>query len=248
MLIDICVPVYNEEEILEANVLRLLDYLKTSDFFITRSDKLSWRLVIINNGSSDSSYDIALRLRQKNPEKIIVEKFQAGGRGLGLKGYFLKSRADICAYMDSDLAVSLEDLPALLDPLLKGEADFSLGSRLLSASVTDRSWSRELSSRLYNFFSRFILGHNFSDCQCGFKAIRTNDFRLVAKNIKNEAWFFDTEMLTFFVRAGLRGQEISVNWKEERYHSRKSKVNLLRDSFCFLWQLFSLRYRLSRKK
>lgn len=244
MRIEICLPVYNEEKILETNVLKLLDYLNRDKFF---QDK-DWLLAIIINGSNDSSGKIARGLCLRFPDKIIFKEFMPGGKGLALKNYFLTSQAEILVYMDIDLAVDIQALPALLRPILNNQADLVLASRLLPKSRTDRSWHRTLSSYIFNAVSRLILGHNFSDSQCGFKAFRNELFRSVSTKVLDGRWFFDTELLVFSQKVGWRLQEIPVDWREERYQARPSKVKFFRDSIKFFINLLKLKKRLLKER
>jgi len=248
MKIEICLPTYNEERILKANVFKILAYLEAEPFFKDGAPAGNWRVVLLINGSYDRSLLIAQELQTKFPSLVEIENSDLAGKGRAIKDYCQKSPADLVAYMDCDLAVDLTDLPELLRPLIEDKADLVLGSRLLSASKTDRSWYRDLISWVYNFLSRKILNHNFSDCQCGFKAFRLKDFRNLADQIQNGNWFFDTELLVFFQRAGLRIKEIPIDWKEARYQARKSKVRVFRDGFSFLNNLIKLRRRLDSKR
>ena len=139
--------------------------------------------------------------------------------------------------MDIDLAVSLHNIPNLIKPLIQDNFDLVIGSRLLPRSKTARSALRTFSSKTYNLLSRLILGHNLSDLQCGFKAIKTKPFKHLIPYIKDNKWFFDTELIAFADYFGYRIKEIPVAWQENRYQARKSKVNLINDSIKFIINL-----------
>ncbi len=236
--IDFCVPVYNEEKILKQNILQLFDFLKKQNF------DFSWQIVIVVNGSNDQSLQIAEKLNKKH-NKIKYINFQKGGRGQALRRYWQKSKADIVLYMDVDLAVSLHNIPDLIKPIINKKANLTIGSRLLADSKIKRSFIRELSSQGYNFLSRLILKHHFSDMQCGFKAIEKNVFMQIEPCLKENYWFFDTELIAFAKKFNFKIKEIPVDWSENRYDKRKSKVNLISDSFKFLVNLIKLRKRLN---
>jgi len=239
MLIEFCVPVYNEEKILQNNILELLEYLEQQNF------SFAWRIVIINNGSTDNTGKICNEFRH---EKIKIENIEQPGKGVAIRIYGLKSNADIFVYMDVDLAVSLRDIPDLIKPVIEEDFDLVIGSRLLPESKTERSWTRSLSSKCYNFLSQIILRHNFSDLQCGFKAIKINALKRVIPNIQSNRWFFDTELIAFANRFNYKIKEIPVEWKENRYDTRKSKVNLFKESVKFFVNLVRLRNRLCKFK
>lgn len=238
MLIEFSVPVYNEEKILKTNLLKLYNYLCSKNF------GFDWRIVTVINGTSDNSVQIAKELQVQTNGKISYVDYKEPGRGLALKKNWHQSHADVLVYMDIDLAVSLNDIEDLIDPIIKNKADLVIGSRLLAASKIERSFIRELSSQSYNFISKIILGHKFSDLQCGFKAIKKEVFEKVEPQIKNKKWFFDTELIAFTNYYKFRVAEIPVDWSENRYEERKSKVNLLKDSLRFLLNLVKLKIRL----
>ncbi len=241
MLIEFCLPVYNEEQILKSNVLMLLNYCRNQNF------NFDWQIVIIVNGSSDATLNISKNLSQQYHKFIKYINIKKAGRGQALKRYWLSSQADIVSYMDIDLAVSLENISDLIFPIIKNEVDLVIGSRLLPNSNIKRSFLRELSSQGYNFLSRLILEHKFSDLQCGFKAIKLNKFKTIASYIKNEQWFFDTELVIWAKYFNFKIKEIPVNWEENRYDKRKSKVNIVRDSIKFLINLIKLKRQLKQK-
>lgn len=242
MIVSFFLPVYNEEKILEKNVLKLLKYCREQNF------NFEWRIVIVVNGSSDNSFALAEKLASANPEEITALNIVSPGRGNALKKTWLESEADILVYMDIDLAVSLENINDLLKPLIDGGYDMVVGSRLLPESKISRSFIRELSSQSYNFLSKIILGHKFSDLQCGFKAIKTPVFKKIAPFIKDNKWFFDTELIILAHRFGYKVKEIPVDWEECRWEERKSKVNLLRDSGKYIVDLLKFKIRITRIK
>lgn len=241
MTVDFCLPVYNEEQILENSVLTLLRYLQEREW------DFDWRIMIVVNGSQDGSLDIAKELSGQHRGEVEYVNFDNKGRGQALKNIFYQSQADVAMYMDIDLAVSLDNIYDLLEPIIKKEKDLVIGSRLLPGSRIDRSFLRELSSQTYNLLSRIILNHRFSDLQCGFKAVRTDRFQNLASLIKSNAWFFDTELIAWSKEMGFSVQEVPISWSENRYDKRKSKVNLFKDSLVFIKNLFDLRKRIKRK-
>lgn len=236
MLVEFCLPVYNEEKILKANTIKLLDFLNRQNFLF------NWLIVIINNGSTDNTAKIS---RELAGERIKIINFSQKGKGGAIKQYSLTSAADWLIYMDIDLAVSLKNIDDLINILTDNNYDIVMGSRLLSGSEVERSAARSLSSKVYNYFSRLVLGHKFSDLQCGFKMIRSEIFKKIAPLIKDNNWFFDTELIYLAYRQNYRIKEIPVSWSENRYQQRKSKVSLIKDGLKFFKNLIGLRMRLT---
>ncbi|MFA6994816.1 MAG: glycosyltransferase [Patescibacteria group bacterium] len=241
MLIDFCLPAKDEELVLEANVKRLVNFLELqkANYF--------WNIVIIINTSGDTSYSVAKELAE-NDERIKARNLKLGGKGRALKEYFQESSADILVFMDVDLATSLNNIPALIDPILNQEADLVIGSRLLPNSRTNRSFSRNFISEIYNFLSRLILRHKFRDLQCGFKALRKELFNHLQPYFIDNKWFFDTELIILAARFGYEIKEIPVDWQENRYSRRLSKIHIFRDSWSFVKNLFYFKHRLNNLK
>lgn len=240
MLIDFCLPAYNEEKILKNNVLKLLNYLKTQNF------NFRWRIVIVVNGSSDNSFALAEKLSFAYPGEIIALNIISPGRGNALKKTWLQSTADILIYMDIDLSSSLENIADLLAPLIENKADLTIGSRLMPEAKIKRSFFRELNSRGYNFLAKIILGHKFSDLQCGFKAVKKETFLKILPYLKDDKWFFDTELIILTNFFHYKIKEVPIKWEERQYNQGKSKVKVIRDVTKFIVNLIKLKFRLRK--
>lgn len=237
MLVDICIPCHNEELILEKNILHLLNFCQKQNFSFT------WRIIIIVNGSSDKSAIISEKLALKY-QAIIARTIISPGKSNAVNTAWQESPADIFAYMDSDLAVSLQSLPPLLTPLLENKADMVVGCRLHKQSNIKRSLNREIISRSYNFLARLFLHNPCHDLQCGFKAIKSTVFRKLSPHITDTRWFFDTELITWAYYFNYKILEIPVNWEEARFRGRSSTIKIFRDSTLFIKNLYTLRKKL----
>jgi len=241
MLIEFIVPCYNEEQILEKNSLKLLNFLNQQNY------SFNWKIVLLLNGITDNSKPLALDIEKKY-DKITVFIIEEKGKGNAIKKYFDYSLANYLIYMDIDLAVNIENINDLLVPLLNDNYDLVIGSRLLKKSITDRSFIRELSSRLYILVSKLILKHSLSDLQCGFKGIKKEAFNKISPFIKDKSWFFDTELLIFAIMLNCSIKEIPVDWSENRYEKRKSKIKIIKNSIDFVKNLLQLKKRLKAVK
>jgi hypothetical protein len=117
--------------------------------------------------------------------------------------------------MDVDLSTDLRALLPLVAPLVSGHSDVAIGTRLARGSRVVRGARREVISRAYNRLLRLSLGARFSDAQCGFKAVRADVARALLPAVRDEAWFFDTELLVLAQRAGMRIHEVPVDWVDD---------------------------------
>lgn len=206
-MLDIAIPVYNEEVDLEPNVRRLREFLDTRFPFPAR-------ITIVDNASTDLTWPIAQRLALELPG-VRAQHVQEKGRGRAIRHAWLGSGAEVVAYMDIDLSTDLDALLPLVAPLMSGHSDLAIGSRLARGARVVRSPRRELISRCYNLVLHVVLGTSVRDAQCGFKAMRADVARDLLATVEDQNWFFDTELLVQAQRAGLRVHEVPVDWIED---------------------------------
>lgn len=210
VLVDIVVPVYNEEADLGRSVLALERFLAE----LYPPGGPTYRITIADNASTDATASIAARLADGIPQ-VTYLRLDEKGRGRALRRAWLESDAPILAYMDVDLSTGLAAFPSLVAPLISGHSDVAIGSRLASGARTVRGPKREFISRCYNLILKGSLGAGFSDAQCGFKAIRADVAHLLVPVVEDQAWFFDTELLVLAEQAGLRISEVPVDWVDD---------------------------------
>src|SRR3954447_21582320 len=215
-VLDIVIPVHNEERDLTGSVRRLHRYLKTQVPYPAR-------ITIADNASTDSTLAVAEALASELADVDVIH-LDAKGRGGALYTAWMSSQADVVAYMDVDLSTDLSALMPLVAPLISGHSDVAIGSRLAASSRVVRGPKREFVSRSYNLMLRRVLGARFSDAQCGFKAIRADVARQLLPHVADTGWFFDTELLVIAERAGLRIHEVPVDWVDDP----DSRVDIVR--------------------
>ena len=205
--VEIVVPVFNEEAALGRSIRRL-------HAFLCASFPFTWRIVIADNASTDATPAIARALGR---ELRGVSHLRLGekGRGRALRAAWSASRADVVTYMDVDLSTDLRALLPLVAPLLSGHSDVAIGTRLASGARVVRGPKRELISRSYNVILRTALRARFTDAQCGFKAVRREALPGLLGEIRDDGWFFDTELLVLAQRGGLRIHEVPVDWVDD---------------------------------
>jgi putative flippase GtrA len=206
-VLDVVIPVYNEELDLESCVRRLHDHL-------SKTFPYAFRITIADNASTDSTPRIAAGLDAAIPE-VRSFRLEQKGRGRALRTVWSASDAPVLAYMDVDLSTDLNALLPLVAPLISGHSDLAIGSRLARSSRVVRGTKREFISRTYNLILRGSLQARFSDAQCGFKAIRKDVAERLLPMVEDTGWFFDTEMLVLAERAGLRIHEVPVDWVDD---------------------------------
>lgn len=206
-VLDVVVPVHNEQHTLAACVERLNGHL-------SHTFPYPYRITIADNASTDATWQVARRLSGAHPAVEAV-RLEEKGRGRALKQVWLASDAPILAYMDVDLSTDLDALWPLVAPLMSGHSDVAIGTRLHRGARVVRGPKRELVSRCYNLLLRGTLSAGFSDAQCGFKAIRKDVADELLPLVEDPTWFFDTELLVLAERCGLRVHEVPVDWFDD---------------------------------
>ncbi|RAO55107.1 Dolichyl-phosphate beta-D-mannosyltransferase [Micromonospora saelicesensis] len=206
-VLDVVIPVYNEEVDLGPCVRRLHAHLSAHFPY-------PFQITIADNASVDDTLKVADGLAGELPG-VEVLHLDAKGRGRALSAAWSASSAPVLAYMDVDLSTDLAALLPLVAPLISGHSDLAIGTRLARTSRVVRGTKREVISRAYNLLLRGALAARFSDAQCGFKAIRADVAVELLPLVRDTGWFFDTELLVLAQRAGLRIHEVPVDWVDD---------------------------------
>jgi putative flippase GtrA len=205
--VEIVIPVYNEAEHLTERVTELRRFLDKSFPFRAL-------VTVVDNASTDETFALASQLASTLPG-VAAMHLPRKGRGYALRSAWSTSTAPVVAYMDVDLSTSLSAFLPLVAPLLSGLSDVAIGTRLARGAHVVRGPKRELISRAYNLLLKLSLRGRFSDAQCGFKALRRESALQLLPLVKDDEWFFDTELLVTAERLGLRISEVPVDWVDD---------------------------------
>lgn len=222
-LVDIVVPVHNEATVLAHSISTLHTYLRDQFPF-------TWRITIADNASTDTTWQVATAL-SLTLDGVRAVHLDQKGRGRALRHAWAGNDATIVAYMDVDLSTALDALLPLIAPLVSGHSDVAIGSRLAPGSSVARGPHREFISRTYNAILHTVFGNGFRDAQCGFKAVRRDVADRLVPLVRDNEWFFDTELLLLAERNGLRVHEVPVTWIDDpdsRVHVAKTARDDLR--------------------
>jgi len=212
--LQIVIPVLNEELSLYASVKKLHESIS-----LTLTD-YDWKINIVDNGSTDTTLQIAKDLALKFQE-VFHTRLKLRGRGRALRTAWLNPEFDIHCYMDVDLSTDLAVLPNMIKAIQKEDFDLVIGSRLKKESkVINRPLNREIISRLYSLIMRIVFVKGFKplyvkDYQCGFKAISSTLARELLPLVKDNGWFFDSELIVLAIKNNYNVKEIPVRWIDD---------------------------------
>ncbi|WP_324735710.1 glycosyltransferase family 2 protein [Thermococcus sp. SY098] len=185
--ISVIIPAYNEEKRIGKVLQRMPEFVD--------------EVIVVDDGSEDRTSEVA---RELGAEVIRLEQNQGKGRAMseGIK----KANGDIIVFIDADGQHKPEEIIKLVEPIVNGEADFVIGSRLIKAQG-ERPLIRKISNFITTSLIRLKLGINVRDTQSGFRAIR----REFLPEIESKRYEVETEVLIKAVKKGARVKEVPVS-------------------------------------
>jgi dolichyl-phosphate beta-glucosyltransferase len=228
--LSIVIPSYNEELRLPATLKQIAAYI--------RGSKRAIEVIVVDDGSRDRTIAVAESFRNEIPNLRVVTNGQNRGKGYSVRHGMLEAKGRMVLFTDADLSAPIEEVEKLL-PAMEAN-DVAIGSRAVDRSLitVHESPFREFAGIIFNKIVRLILRLPFVDTQCGFKAFRREECRLIFQQQTIERFGFDPELLYLARHHGLRSVEIPVRWG----HSPATKVNMLRDSIQMFLDVFIIRW------
>jgi glycosyltransferase involved in cell wall biosynthesis len=230
-MISIVIPVYNEELIIQQSTLRVLE-------FCQKNISGDWQIILSDNASSDQTGAFGKKLASEH-EAIKYFYLGSQGKGRAVMSAWQNFPSAVYIFMDIDLSVGLSALPLLIKEIKAG-SDIAVGSRFLAGSIVDRSLARKLFSIFLRAILWLIFGLRVKDAPCGFKAVNQKIVDTIIPQVKNQTWFFDTEILVLSERVHYKIKEIPVVWQEAKNIKRKSKVGLFKVISEYLKNIYRL--------
>ncbi len=225
--VSLVLPAYNEAKRIRETVDIVADKLGA----ISRA----FEIIIAEDGSTDGTDKIAEALAIERSYVRHLHSDTRLGRGRALKHAFQLAKGDILVYIDVDLATDIAHLKELIGYIRAGY-DIATGSRMLKGSDVKRSLTRLIASKGFNLLTRVILRSSLRDHQCGFKAFKRDSLFAILDEIRDDHWFWDTELLIRAQRAGYKIKEFPVRWRSPS----DTKVDMRRDVFGMAYQIFRL--------
>lgn len=236
MRIVIALPALNEEKVLRTTVEAVRAF---ADASLAGDDV---EIVVADNGSTDGTEAIG-RALERDLRGVRYLRLSAKGKGIAIREAWKSAQADVYAFMDADLATDLGALPELVRRVGAG-AGLVVGSRFHEGSTVERSALRKVLSRGYRALLRAALGTSVADVPCGFKAASPRVVREIMPSVRDDRWFFDTELVVRAERAGHRIEEVPVTWRDLKPVGRASKVRIIPLVREYVMQVMRLRREL----
>jgi glycosyltransferase involved in cell wall biosynthesis len=223
--LSIIMAAFNEQETIEQAISEILE----TDY------PCDTELIVIDDGSKDDTPSLLANI--DDPRVIVFRHEKNRGKGAAiLTGVSLASGTYILPF-DADLEYTPEDIPKVLEPVLRGRASVVFGVRLFGYNTVYRSYIYALGNRMLTRLTNIMFGACLSDLHTCLKLIPTTLFQSIT--LSETGFGLDTEISASLLRAGVRPFEVPVSYFS-RSHEEGKKITW-RDAFACLWILLRVR-------
>jgi len=170
---------------------------------------------------------------------VLLENPGNRGKGYSVRNGMLHARGDVLLFSDADLSSPIAEADKLFAAITSG-ADVAIGSRWLRSElqIQRQPLYRQLFGRIFNLALRIVLGLNFRDTQCGFKAFTPRAAQAIFPLQEVERWGFDPELLYLAKKFRFTVNEVPVAWA----HREGTRINPLRDGIRMFGELLKIRW------
>ncbi len=232
---SIVIPAFNESSRIPATLREVVACVR----------KQNWNaeVIVVNDGSTDTTADVVLEIARSAPEIRLVENPGNHGKGYSVRSGMLQALGEVVMFTDADLSSPIEEAERLF-AAIAGGADIAIGSRWLESSrQTHRQpLYRQFFGRCFNAVTRAVMNLPFADTQCGFKAFTRSAAQTVFQLQTIERWGFDPEILFIAIKRGFRVVEVPVSWG----HDKRTRMSYLKDGMKMLEEIATIRWNALR--
>jgi glycosyltransferase involved in cell wall biosynthesis len=231
--LSIVIPAYNEETRIGRTLEGTFDYLDAQSY--------DSEVIVVNDGSRDQTAWKVKEFEGRAAGRLsLIENPGNRGKGYSVRNGMLQARGEIVLFYDADLATPTSEIVKVIEPIAENRYDVVFGSRALNQELigTHQSFLRELRGRGGNLFLRTILGLNFKDTQCGFKAFSRKAVEAIFPLQRIDGFGFDPEILFIAQKQGWRLLETPVRWN----HVEGSTVTLFGTTIKVLIEVLTIRW------
>lgn len=235
--VSVILPCFNEAAILEKTVLAVRGIMDKTIY--------KYEIIIAQDKSTDGTEKIAEELSHKFNNILWLKRENKRGRGSAVAAAIKKARGTIVGFIDIDLEIPAYYIYPMILEVEKG-ADIATCVRVFKINKRQLFFRlpKILSHYCYLWLVRNILKVNLQDTEAGFKFFNRQRILPLLDEIKDEHWFWDTEVMVRSYYKGYRIKELPTLFLPD--YARRSKVNLLKDSYSYLLNLLKFRIELKR--
>lgn len=228
---SIVIPAYNESKRIPATLEAVIRCIRERGW--------SAEVVVVDDGSRDSTADVVREFAAKAPEVRLLQNPGNRGKGYSVRNGLLRAVGEIVMFTDADLSAPIEEAEGLFAAIANG-ADIAIGSRWLERTrqTIRQPLYRQFFGRCFNGVTRLVMGLPFADTQCGFKAFTRSAAQTVFQLQTIDRWGFDPEILFIALKRGFRVEEVPVSWA----HDERSRISYLKDGVRMLQDIAQVRW------
>ncbi len=216
-LLSVVVPMYNEEPTVGDVINHLKSVLDATGF--------RYEIIVVDDCSRDKSIEVA-----KKQGVIVYRLAQHMGKGYALRAGFANAKGGLIATIDSDGSHLPEELPLLLLPVVKGNADLVIGCRFNGKDISATRRINQAGNRLFNGLIRFLTQNPICDSQSGYRVMTAQVLRSMKLN--SGEYEIESEMLVKTARKHFRIREVPITFEQRTYG--RSGIDPLADGFKIL--------------
>lgn len=201
-ILSVVLPVYNEEKYLDAVISKVVAQPLPGN--------LQRELILINDASSDRTWNIMQSLPEKHPaiRFQLINKAVNEGKGAALRDGFAKVNGDIVIIQDADFEYDPADYPKLLQPILDNKADVVFGSRFIGEPHRVMYFWHQVANNILTTMSNMLTNLNLTDMEVCYKVfIRDVVDRL---ELKSPRFGVEPEMTAKIARMRINGKRLRV--------------------------------------
>ncbi len=233
--LSIVIASYNEEKRLPPTLEKLFIFLDAS--------KISYEIIIVNDGSRDSTKSIVEEMASKRKELKLLSHFPNHGRGASIREGVLSANGDLILETDADMSVDMEAIPRFIK-YFEANKDISVlfGSRELRDSVIlhHQPFLRVFLGKCFIYLSKFILWTwDINDFTLGFKMFRKAAAQDIFSKQYDNHFVAEAEIVLASRKLGWKFKELPISWTD----NRDSRISPIRESFRSFKGLIQLRMR-----
>lgn len=182
--------------------------------------------VLVVDGGSDRTGNIVERLARELPALRYVRNVNDRGKGHAIRTGVAAARADVMAQIDADLQFLPPELPRLIEPILRGAADVTLGTRFARDSVRlpgSTPWLRTLGNKTVSLYASVLFWHRMTDVLAGMKAWTREAIDEI--EFKSDNLSYDAEIPVKALRKRLRVADVPIS--TDARQAGRTKVNVV---------------------
>jgi glycosyltransferase involved in cell wall biosynthesis len=199
-MLSIVIPTHDEEKRILPTLGALTKFLK---------GRYDYEIIVVDDGS-DATAEIVREFAEKNKRVRVIHFSRRIGKGAAVKRGLSAGKGSELLIYDADAATPPDEIPRLVQALKT--YDVAVGARH-AHDEAGGPFYRRVVRRGFNLLLRALFGWRFRDTQCGFKALRKNAAKVLAREMRRAGYEFDVELLARARRQGFSIVEIPVSWR-----------------------------------